>query len=93
MKIKSSARNLPGTDECTRKRLAQGEVGAVDICECGMLQVHIGALTVRMEPRAFAELADTLCRAEATYSALQQPAEREEVSLSFSLPRHKRGVC
>jgi hypothetical protein len=93
MKHKVSARNLPGIEECTRKRLAHGEVGAVDICECGMLQVHIAALTVRMEPRVFSDFIDTVCRAEAMYAALQQQGEREEASLTFSTPRHKRGVA
>jgi hypothetical protein len=62
----------------------------VDVCECGMVQVHIGAVTVRMDPRAFSELTATLCRADATYAVLQQ-GERAEPALGLSLPRHKRG--
>lgn len=48
------------TDVCPRIRLAQGAVASVDACQCGTLQVHLGALTVRMTPPALAELEATL---------------------------------
>ncbi len=50
----------PETDACPRVRLAQGPMAAVDACQCGMLQLHLGALTVRMTPPALAELESTL---------------------------------
>ena len=42
---------------CRRVRLAESEVGAVDACECGVQILHIGALTLRLTPEAFRELA------------------------------------
>jgi hypothetical protein len=53
-------RESVNSDEHPSKRLAQGAFTAVDVCECGSMQVHVGALTLRMTPRALAELADTL---------------------------------
>ncbi len=55
-------------NDCPRRRLAQGALAAVDICSCGMLQVHIGALTLRMDPCALSELVSTLGQAVAAHS-------------------------
>jgi hypothetical protein len=52
--------HAPETDACPRVRLAQGGLASVDACQCGMLQLHLGALTVRMTPSALAELESTL---------------------------------
>lgn len=47
-------------DCCRTVRLAQSEVAAVDRCACGMLRLHLGALTLRFTPQAFAEVLGTL---------------------------------
>jgi len=60
----------PETDGCPRARLAQSAIAAVDACECGMLQLHLGALTIRMTPPAMAELESTL------RAALREHSER-----------------
>jgi len=49
--------------ECVRTRRAESSIAAVDECECGMFQLHLGALTLRLTPPALAELWDTLGRA------------------------------
>jgi hypothetical protein len=59
----------PVHDECHRTRLAQGALAAVDVCNCGMLQLHIGALTLRLAPCALSELLSTLGQAVAAHSA------------------------
>jgi hypothetical protein len=70
----------PESSDCPRTRLAQGALAAVDACRCGMLQVHLGALTLRMAPCALFELAETLNRAVVAH------AQR------FSEPQHGRAV-
>jgi hypothetical protein len=49
--------------DCARRRLSEGGIAAVDLCSCGILQVHIGALTLRMDEAALAELTATFGRA------------------------------
>lgn len=60
--------------ECPRTRLAQGALAAVDLCRCGMIQLHIGAITLRLDERALGELAETLERAVATHARKLAPA-------------------
>ena len=48
---------------CTRTRLAENHVAAVDICECGMMHLHLGPLSLRLTPDAIAILAETLALA------------------------------
>ncbi|HEX6276598.1 MAG TPA: hypothetical protein VFZ53_26330 [Polyangiaceae bacterium] len=54
---------------CQRVRVAQGEVAAVDRCDCGMYQVHLAAFTLRLCPEALAALSETLTDALAASSA------------------------
>lgn len=60
-----------GTDG-SQIRLAEGSIAAVDACECGMLQLHIGAMTLRLSPCAASELLRTLSHAVAAYSEQHQ---------------------
>lgn len=50
-------------NHCARRRLAEGGIAAVDVCSCGMLQVHLGALSIRMDEGALSEMVTTLRRA------------------------------
>jgi hypothetical protein len=52
--------NLPERTDCTRRRLAEGGLASVDVCSCGTLQVHIGALSLRLDEGALSELVATL---------------------------------
>jgi hypothetical protein len=54
---------------CDRVRLAEGDVAAVDRCGCGMIQVHVAALTLRLAPEALASLLGTLGQAVAANAA------------------------
>lgn len=78
----------PLESPCRRRRLAESAVAAVDVCDCGVMQVHVGTLTLRLEPRAARELAATLD------AALTRHAEGPELdpaaSLSASLGSNKR---
>ena len=66
--MKKNAPHHPSvSNDCARERLAVSSVAAVDICGCGVMQVHIGAITLRMVPAAVRELAATLREAVARH--------------------------
>jgi hypothetical protein len=79
----------PEPTECPRTRLVRGSVAFVDACQCGMLQLHIGALTLRLAPEALFELADTLNRAAIAHARQFQGAEGAASALG--LLRNERG--
>lgn len=79
----------PESTECPRTRLAQGALAAVDACRCGMLQVHLGALTLRMAACALAELAHTLNLAVAAHG--RRFAEPGEPRSALASTRHGLG--
>lgn len=70
----------PERTDCPRTRLAESSIAAVDLCACGMMQVHIGALTLRLAPCALSELVSTLGQAIAAHSA--QRVSEEWTSLA-----------
>ena len=72
-----------GTD-CRRTRLAESSIAAVDVCECGMMQLHIGAFTLRLAPRAVSELLSTLGQAVAKQSARRVSEQVAAAAPSFS---------
>jgi hypothetical protein len=79
----------PESTDCPRTRLAQGALAAVDACRCGMLQVHLGALTLRMAPCALSELAETLNQAVGAHA--KRFSQPESGRLPLGLVRHERG--
>jgi hypothetical protein len=81
-------RHPPDVTDCPRRRLAQGDLAAVDACGCGMLQVHIGALTLRLAPCALEELASTLNDAVAAHDRRFAAAETSPATLGH-LPRQR----
>ena len=48
---------------CTRTRLAETDVAAVDGCDCGLIHLHLGPFSLRMTPTSLNGLLDTLARA------------------------------
>jgi len=56
----SSTRHPRVAASCQHTRLAESSVAAIDQCSCGMMQLHLGALTVRLAPCAALELLATL---------------------------------
>jgi hypothetical protein len=73
--------------DCPRTRLVKGGLAAVDSCGCGMLQLHIGALTLRMAPCALEELASTLTHAVAEHARRFSAPARPRLGLT----RRERG--
>jgi hypothetical protein len=71
--------------ECTRLRLAESGIAAVDLCSCGTLQVHIGALTLRLDELALSELTATFGRA-LTENALRTTGARDGAPLRAFQP-------
>jgi hypothetical protein len=67
------------TASCRHTRLAESSVAAIDQCSCGMLQLHLGAFTVRLAPCAAEELLATLHDALA-----RRGASAEQEGLAFS---------
>jgi hypothetical protein len=50
-------------------RIAQGAFASVDLCDCGVLLVNIGAVTLRMDASAMSSLVSTLGEAVAEHTA------------------------
>lgn len=75
--------------QCARTRLAQGSLAAVDECECGMLQVHIGAMTLRMAACAMTELTETLHQALLEHKRRIHAHEDESAAFGFQTVRGK----
>ena len=61
----------PRRQRCRQTRLAESSVAAVDVCDCGILQLHVGAVTLRIAPSALSELLSTLESAVAERAALE----------------------
>ena len=75
------------SDTCTRRRLAESGLVAVDVCDCGMMQLHVGALSLRITPESATELLATLGQAVAAYV---DPAENlRDRAVFFSNERGK----
>lgn len=55
---------------CAPRRLAEGRVAAVDMCVCGAMHLHFGAMTLRMDQATLIDLLATLGHAVAECSAL-----------------------
>jgi hypothetical protein len=60
-------------ERCEKTRLAECGAFSVDLCECSVVSLALGFVTMRLEKAAFAELAaairaglDALSRAEPT---------------------------
>lgn len=81
--------NPTESTDCPRTRLAQGDFAAVDACRCGTVQVHLGALTLRLAPCALAELAGTLNQALAAHA--RRFPEHAEAHSAGRVLRHARG--
>ena len=50
-----SKRSRPNPAPCARTRLAESEVAAVDLCDCGMMQLHLGPFSLRLTPDALSK--------------------------------------
>jgi len=50
----------PSSNTCQRTRVANNAVASVDLCDCGMFHLHVGAMSLRLEPAALAAVLETL---------------------------------
>jgi hypothetical protein len=88
MKHDNRRANQHSSNDCPRTRLSENGVGAVEVCRCGMWQLHIGALTLRLAPCAVSELLGLLGQAVAEHSARRFGTASEP---SLALLRRERG--
>lgn len=63
--------HAPSISGCDQQRLAETPLGAVDACDCGMMQLHVGALTLRLTPEAVSELSALLSRALVAHAGIR----------------------
>lgn len=57
------------------ERIAEGNLVAVDQCDCGTMHVHVGAVTLRLDLPALRDLLNTLGQALAVRTAADYRAE------------------
>lgn len=76
----------PPSNDCRRVRLAESSVAAVDQCDCGMMQLHLAALTLRLTPDSLSELLATLGMAVARRAA--HSAHGDSVPMAMPEPGH-----
>lgn len=58
--------------KCTRRRLAERGSFIVELCDCDAVHLTVGFLTLRLDPRAYRELAGALEEALQAISVLEQ---------------------
>jgi hypothetical protein len=51
---------MENSPKCQKRKLAARGSFSVDRCECGAIHLTLGFVTIRLEPRAYRELADTI---------------------------------
>jgi hypothetical protein len=83
MNPQDKSRHFPESRDCPRTRLAETDIGSVEVCDCGMWQLHIGALTLRFAPAAVSELLGLLGQAVAEHAARRLVDAEQALELSF----------
>jgi hypothetical protein len=68
--MKTSPTPGPDVEACPTLRLAHGQLATVDMCNCGMLRLHLGAITLRLTPDALESNLDTFVEALHTHATL-----------------------
>jgi hypothetical protein len=76
-------RHSPESRDCPRTRLAETDIGSVEVCDCGMWQLHIGAVTLRFAPAAVSELLGLLGQAVAEHSGRRLSDAERALQVSF----------
>ncbi len=71
----------PSLQACERIRLAEGNLATVDQCSCGMLHLHLGAITLRVSPEALHSIFETLGQSITAQAVLKHEALRSDVLL------------
>ncbi len=73
-----------GDHYCRKVRLAQSSVAAVDRCDCGVMHLQLGVLTLRLCPQALSELLATLGQAVAAHAGHRTRNELDLAGPSLS---------
>ena len=64
-----------GLEPCQHLSLARSEIGAISSCRaCGVVQLHLQALSLRLEEEAFQALARMVARASQRLASMAQLA-------------------
>ena len=69
---------------CIQRRLAKTGSFSVDGCSCGTINLHIGAMSLRLDPLALAQLAKLLSTASERYQALSSLSSDQMSSMVSS---------
>lgn len=83
MSHQDRSRHSPESRDCPRTRLAETDIGSVDVCDCGMWQLHIGAVTLRFAPAAVSELLGLLGQAVAEHSGRRLADAERAMQMPF----------
>lgn len=83
MKAGTKHHPFPTRGGCRRTRLAESSIASVDVCTCGKMHLHIGALTLRMAPSAVSELLATLGQAVARHAATGASPDAVAAAVAF----------
>jgi hypothetical protein len=64
---------------CTNSLLAKSGSFRVDHCSCGTINLHLGAVSMRLDPQALMQLTAMLNTASARYQNISsQPEDRQD---------------
>lgn len=64
---------MANRESCERRRLAQGGTVKIEMCDCGVVHLIIGCMTLRFDPLAFRELAKTVNESMNHLSVIDKP--------------------
>lgn len=84
-----TAKGSRARSRCVRTRLCEHRLVQIDSCSCGIVHVHFGATTLRLEPAAAAEI----CRSLALALKRMGGASDASSGLLFALDEPERGVA
>jgi hypothetical protein len=74
---------LSNSPSCKLETLARGPVAHVERCaHCGCLSMHLGPMTLRLDPVALRALSRTLSEAEAVLVADHDPLDENHHAVS-----------
>ncbi len=85
MNDQQSASSKPS--ECERERIAENSVGSIEVCNCGMWRLNVGAVTLRFDARALWALHDLLSEAASRHTTRSLGSDRDDYPLLATTPR------
>jgi hypothetical protein len=64
---------MANKENCERRRLAECGTVKIEMCDCGVVHLIVGCLTLRFDPLAYRELARTISESINHLSAAERP--------------------